>query len=76
MALFRQKQPQEPQVIDLRATEPAPAPLEFGYPTPCPECAAPGYLDSIDVTERVMYQHCPQCWTKWETTEQELANTG
>ena len=74
MALFRQK-PQETmqEVIDLRA--PAPPRLEFGFPTPCPQCELPGYLDSIDVTERVMYQHCPSCWTKWTTTEQELAHT-
>ena len=74
MALFRQKNREVPQqLIDLRAPEPAP--LQFGFPTPCPECSAPGYLDSIDVTERVMYQHCPSCWTKWTTSEQELAQT-
>lgn len=73
MALFRQKQREAPPEIDLR--EPAPPRLEFGFPTPCPECAFPGYLDSIDVTEGIMFQHCPSCWTKWETTEQELAHT-
>jgi hypothetical protein len=46
--------------------------LEFGYPTPCPECNGPGYLDSIDISRRVMYQHCPSCFTRYETTEDEL----
>jgi hypothetical protein len=73
MALFRQKREPEPVIVDLR--EPEPVKLEFGFPTPCPECSAPGYLDSIDVSERLMYQHCPQCWTKWTTSEQELTHT-
>jgi hypothetical protein len=67
MALFNRKAQPEPAVIDLR--EPA---LEFGYPTPCPECEGPGYLDGIDVNRGVMYQHCPSCWTKWETTESDI----
>lgn len=71
MPMFGRKQREAPPMIDLR--EQAPAPLEFGYPTPCPDCAAPGYLDSIDVSRRVMFQHCPACWTKWETAEADLA---
>lgn len=71
MALFRRK-PAKPQVtIDLRERRPEP---KFGYPTPCPECGASGYLDSIDPGEKVMYQHCPTCFAKWETSEQELAS--
>ena len=59
--------------LDLR--DPAPGPkLEFGLPTPCPSCNQAGYLDSIDLTERRMYQHCPACFTKWDTTEDELAS--
>lgn len=58
-------------VIDLR--QKAPAKLEFGLPTPCPACGKPGYLDSIDLTEQVMYQHCPTCFTKWQTAERDLA---
>jgi len=73
MALFRQKHDEPQPVIDLRT--PAGVRLEFGFPTPCPECSEPGYLDSIDISERVMYQHCPHCWTKWTTSEQELAHS-
>jgi|GEM_PF-3332633 len=72
MAWFGKKR-DKPGVIDLR-DEPVrkPARLEFGLPTPCPECGAHGYLDSIDIKERVMYQHCPSCFARWETTEAEL----
>jgi hypothetical protein len=75
MALFGRKAKTSPAVVDLRDPAPAPAPrFEFGFPTLCPECGAPGYLDSIDVVECVMYQHCPTCWNQWSTTEAELAN--
>ena len=69
MGLFRKQPPAE--VIDLR--EPAPE-QKFGFPTPCPECGGHGYLDSIDLTERVMYQHCTTCFTRWETSEAELVD--
>ena len=67
MGLFKKNS--EDAVVDLREEKPA---LQFGYPTPCPECGGPGYLDSIDLTRRVMFQHCPSCFTKYETTEDEL----
>jgi hypothetical protein len=70
MGLFNKKQSEEEAVVvDLREAKPA---LEFGYPTPCPECNGPGYLDSIDISRRVMYQHCPSCFHRYETTEDEL----
>ena len=70
MGLFNRKEAEEAEpVVDLRDAKPA---LEFGYPTPCPECGGPGYLDSIDLSRRVMYQHCPSCFTKYEVTEAEL----
>jgi len=70
MALFGRKAASPPVTIDLRERRPEP---KFGYPTPCPECGANGYLDSIDPGEKVMYQHCPTCFARWETSEQELA---
>jgi hypothetical protein len=72
MGLFGRKK--QEAVVDLRLPEPVPAKLEFGMPTRCPSCGEPGYLDSIDLTERRMYQHCPSCFTKWETTEAELTS--
>ncbi len=76
MGLFGRKQKTE--VIDLRqvATAPAPARPEFGFPTPCPACGAHGYLDGIDIKRRIMFQHCPSCFSKWETTEAELVQAG
>lgn len=73
MGLFSRKKAQPQPELDLR--QPASPPkLEFGLPTPCPACSQPGYLDSIDLSERRMYQHCPTCFAKWETTEDELAS--
>ncbi|MEY2569839.1 MAG: hypothetical protein QOE63_189 [Acidimicrobiaceae bacterium] len=72
MGLFGRKQ-QDDDVVDLRP-QPVPTKLEFGLPTRCPSCSQPGYLDSIDLTEKRMYQHCPVCFTKWETTEDELTS--
>ena len=74
MGLFGRKKKQEQQPeVDLRQPAP-PLKLEFGLPMPCPSCSQPGYLDSIDLSERRMYQHCPACFTKWETSEDELAS--
>jgi formate dehydrogenase maturation protein FdhE len=70
MGLFGNKHRSEP-VIDLREQAVS---LEFGYPTPCPSCGEPGYLDSINTTRGVQYQHCPACFNKWQTTEAELAS--
>jgi DnaJ-class molecular chaperone len=68
MGLFNRKETED-AVVDLR--EPATA-LQFGYPTPCPECGGAGYLDNIDITRRVMFQHCTSCFTKYQVTEEEL----
>jgi hypothetical protein len=72
MALFRRNQQPHVEEIDLRDRPPV---QRFGYPTPCPECGANGYLDSIDINEHTMYQHCPTCWAKWTTSERELAES-
>lgn len=68
----RKPMPMPPPVIDLR-DKPAPRRMEFGFPTPCPDCGRTGYLDYIDPLRREMLQHCPTCLTKWVVTEEELA---
>jgi hypothetical protein len=73
MGLFSRKG-SEARVIDLRDRMPKPV-VEFGLPTPCPQCGGPGYLDGIDVKRTLMFQHCPACSTKWETSEADLTMT-
>lgn len=71
MGLFGRNKQDEQPVIDLREQAVS---FEFGYPTPCPECGEPGYLDSINTYRGVQYQHCPACMNKWQTTEAEMAS--
>lgn len=55
--------------------EPADAPVVkqgFGSANPCPQCGSPGFLDHIDIIDRVQFEHCPDCGYKWEQTETEL----
>ena len=54
-----------------RASAARPA-LIWGMPSRCPACTKPGYLDRVDLVDRVMFQHCPWCLTKWETSEAEI----
>ena len=46
----------------------------WGFPGPCPECGGKGYLDHIDLIDRLMYQHCLECGHKWILKESELVN--
>lgn len=73
MALFRKRsEPEAPEVVDLRdeATEPAGPPLRWGSPARCPKCGGRGYIDQIDLRNDVMYQHCVDCWHKYEITRE------
>jgi len=70
MALFGRKDSSRDE-IDLRE-ERAPVPMEFGLPTPCPECGGHGYLEGIDMKRRIMFQKCTVCFHKWETSEADL----
>ena len=64
-----------PTTVDLTAEESAPARprQEWGRPGRCPACNGRGYLDHIDLIDRIMYQHCTECRHKWTVTEAELA---
>lgn len=59
-------------IIDLREPEGAPAKFEFGFPTRCPECDSPGYLDHIDPFKRIQFEHCPACSSRWEWAEADV----
>ena len=44
-------------------------------PARCPRCGEHGYLDRIDIINRIAYQHCPWCWMKWEVIDGEVKAT-
>lgn len=78
MGLFGRKPDNHREVIDLTAaTEAEPAVREpprqqWGRPGPCPMCGGRGYLEHIDVVDRVMYQKCLECGHHWELTEEQI----
>ena len=71
MGIFRRQHTgtADGEVIDLRDAPSTKGRAIWGKPSRCPACAAPGYLDHIDLTRRRMYQHCPTCGERWETAE-------
>jgi hypothetical protein len=58
-------------LADLRDPLP-PGRLEWGLPTRCPRCHEWGYLDRLDLVERLMQLHCPTCRFHWEITEAQI----
>jgi len=49
----------------------APAKEVWGLPGRCPECNGRGYLDRIDIVDRIMYEHCTDCFHKWSVHESQ-----
>lgn len=45
----------------------------WGRAARCPECGGIGYLDRVDLVDRVQYEHCTECFHKWQVTEAETA---
>jgi uncharacterized protein (DUF983 family) len=41
----------------------------WGRPGRCPKCEGRGYLDRIDVIDRIMYEHCTECGNQWSVAE-------
>jgi hypothetical protein len=58
-------------VIDLDAAAAARPKEEWGRPGRCPSCGGRGYLDHIDMVDRIMYQHCTECGNKWQVRQTE-----
>jgi hypothetical protein len=46
----------------------------WGRPGQCPQCGGKGYLDRIDVIDRVMYEHCTDCFHKWSVAEADTVH--
>jgi hypothetical protein len=59
--------------VDTQQTSTKPR-QEWGRPGRCPECNGRGYLDHIDLVDRIMYQHCTECRHAWTITEAELVS--
>lgn len=59
------------KVVDLTADRSRPV-QEWGRPGRCPACGGRGYLDHIDLVDRIMYQHCTECGHRWEVSEAEI----
>jgi hypothetical protein len=43
----------------------------WGRPGQCPKCGGHGYLDRIDVIDRIMFEHCTDCFHRWQVAEAE-----
>jgi hypothetical protein len=70
----RQRADGSERTVDLTAAEmvgqtPPKPKLEWGRPSRCPECNGRGYLDHIDMVDRIMYEHCTECAHKWTITQ-------
>jgi hypothetical protein len=57
----------DPEVVE-EAPPPKPR-LQWGRPSRCPECNGRGYLDHIDMVDRIMYEHCTECSHTWTITQ-------
>lgn len=58
--------------LEVRPMTPAAPRQEWGKPGRCPVCGGRGYLDHIDLVDRIMYQHCTECRHEWAVTEAEI----
>jgi uncharacterized protein (DUF983 family) len=45
----------------------------WGQANLCPECGGRGFLDHIDLVDRVTYEHCTECGAKYVEAEQDLS---
>ena len=46
----------------------------WGRPSRCPKCGDAGYLDKVDVVDRIQYEHCTACFHKWSVREQDTVH--
>ena len=58
-----------------RRSEPSARPqekAEFGAATRCPQCNGLGFLDQIDLIDRIQFQHCVECGHEYTTSEADI----
>ena len=58
--------------VEVVAHHPTRPRQEWGKPGRCPQCNGRGYLDHIDLVDRIMYQHCTECRHQWTVTEAQI----
>jgi hypothetical protein len=46
-------------------------PEVWGRPGRCPQCGGIGYLDRVDIVDRLQYEHCTACFHKWSVSERD-----
>jgi hypothetical protein len=69
MGLFRKSDHHEGSTMTPEpAPQPAPkaAAVQAGVPGRCPSCDGFGYIDHIDMVNRIQTQHCRDCAHRWE----------
>jgi len=76
MALFGKGKKIDEDVVETETIDLTEAPPRqvWGSPGRCPDCGGRGYLDRIDIRERIMFQHCLDCAHNWSVSEAELAD--
>ena len=65
MGLFRKSDHHEGTTMAPERTPKAPA-VQAGVPGRCPSCDGFGYIDHIDMVNRIQIQHCRDCAHRWE----------
>ena len=65
MGLFRSRSGQYSEGSTL-TSERGRAAVEAGVPGRCPACDGFGYIDHIDMVNRIQTQHCRDCAHRWE----------
>jgi len=46
----------------------------WARPNRCPICNGKGFLDRIDVVDRVQFEHCTECGHSWTVAEREAVH--
>ena len=70
MALFSRKKDSSPR--SSTSVNRSRSSRSGAHRCPCPQCSGRGYLDHIDPYREVMFQHCTECFAKYEVTRAEL----
>lgn len=64
--------PPTEEILDGLQEPLPPGDLEWNRPTRCPQCEDWGYIDRLDLVDRVMMLHCPTCYFHWEISEAQI----